>query len=60
MVSCSGPVQQVLYLCLLLWSTLIHHDLCSDAAEAGLKYYDLQPGNGDDIVKGKVVKVCIL
>lgn len=25
--------------------------------EAGLKYYDLQPGNGDEIVKGKVVKV---
>lgn len=41
----------------LLWSTLIHHDLCSDAAEAGLKFYDLQPGNGDEIVKGKVVKV---
>lgn len=43
-----------------LRSTLIHHDHCSIPAEAGLKYYDLQPGNGDEIVKGKVVKVGVL
>lgn len=43
-----------------LWSPLIQHDHCSIAAETGLKYFDLQPGSGDEIVKGKVVKVCSL
>ncbi|KAL3146316.1 hypothetical protein ABBQ32_003011 [Trebouxia sp. C0010 RCD-2024] len=27
------------------------------SGETGLKYFDLQPGSGDEIVKGKVVKV---
>lgn len=43
-----------------LWSPLIQHDHCSITAEAGLKYFDLQPGSGNEIVKGKVVKVCNL
>ena len=41
-----------------LWLYLIQHDHCSTTAEAGLKYFDLQPGSGDEIVQGKVVKVC--
>ena len=48
---------QVIQVWLLIRSFLIHHDHCSITAEAGLKYFDLQPGSGDDIVKGKVVKV---
>ena len=33
---------------------------CNKLAEGGLKYFDLQPGSGDQIVKGTVVKVCAL